>query len=213
MSLELESHVCGPLENNVYIWSEPESGECMLVDPGIDSERLGAQIEKAGLTLRYIVNTHGHFDHVFSNGYFKEKFPGAKLLIHEADVAMLGALTETAREFGFVAAPSPTPDGFLSAADVLELGDFEFQILEVPGHSPGSIAIINGLDAIVGDALFAGSIGRTDLPLADFDTLMDSIRQKLLTLPGETKIHPGHGPGSTIEIEMRTNPFILGLAC
>ncbi|MEP0815468.1 MAG: MBL fold metallo-hydrolase [bacterium] len=209
MPLSLECATCGPLGNNVYLWFDRASSEAMLIDPGIDSDALAAEIRKKNLNLKYIVNTHGHFDHTFNNRYFKNEFPEAMLLIHRADEHMLRAQTAMAAMFQFDAESSPAPDDYLAEGGVLYLGAHQFEILEVPGHSQGSVAIVCGEDAVVGDALFAGSIGRTDLPGGDTETLLASIRGKLLTLPDGTRIHPGHGPATTVLRERISNPYLI----
>jgi len=208
MSLSLECHICGPLANNVYLWFDEQSREAMLVDPGIGSEFIAERITRANLVLRFIIDTHGHFDHTFNNRFFKNEFPESRLLIHKADAHMLRSQSEMAAMFGFDAESSPDPDGFISAETSLKLGEHAFDILEIPGHSPGGIAIINGLDALVGDALFAGGIGRTDLPGSDHEALIRAIRTKLYALPDDTRIHPGHGSSTTIGVEKRSNPFV-----
>ena len=207
--LKLEKHICGPLANNVYLWYDQTSGEAMIIDPAIGSEQLSEHIGSLDLTLKYIVNTHGHFDHTFNNRFFKHAFPDAALLIHKADAFMLKAQTEMASMFGFDADSSPEPDGFLDEFTALGLGGFELKILEVPGHSPGGIAIMYGHDVVAGDALFEGSIGRTDLPGADHNQLLNSVIQKLFTLPHDTRVHPGHGPSTSVKSEKAGNPFFV----
>ncbi len=206
--LKLERHICGPLANNVYLFYDPKSLEAMLIDPGIGSEYLAENIGAASLNLKYIVNTHGHFDHTFNNAFFKKKFPEAQLAIHKGDVHMLKAQTEMATMFGFDAESSPEPDLFLYEGQKLALGEFQVEIIEVPGHSPGGIALVYENIAIVGDALFEGSIGRTDLPGANHRLLLDSIMQKLLVLPDSTEVYPGHGNATRIGEEKASNPFL-----
>ncbi len=202
----VRSHVTGPLEENVFLLADAETKRAAIIDPGIESEGLLETIQREHWRLDYIINTHGHFDHVFGNAFFKGR-TGAELLIHEADLPLLEQLVENSMVFGFRPSPSPRPDRFLKEGDVLKLGGLEIGVLHTPGHSPGGVTLHVADRLFVGDALFAGSIGRTDLPGGSYETLIASVRAKILTFPDETQVYPGHGPETTVGRERRTNPF------
>ena len=202
----MRGHVTGPLEENVFLLVDAETKRAAIIDPGIESEGLLETIQREHWRLDYIINTHGHFDHVFGNAFFKGR-TGAELLIHEADLPLLERLVENSMVFGFRPSPSPRPDRFLKEGDVLKLGGLELGVLHTPGHSPGGVTLPVADRLFVGDALFAGSIGRTDLPGGSHETLLASVRTKILTFPDETRVYPGHGPETTVGRERRTNPF------
>ncbi|BCR05546.1 MBL fold metallo-hydrolase [Desulfuromonas versatilis] len=197
----------GPLQVNCAIFSCPETGEAMIIDPGDDGERILELVRRAGLQVKLIVNTHGHFDHVGANRLLVEK-TGAPLLIHALDVPLLQRAVEHAALYGLKAVPSPEPERTLNDGEVLSLGTRRVEVIHTPGHSPGGICLLAGNHLFSGDSLFAGSIGRTDLPGGDHALLVAKVRQKLLVLPGETIVHPGHGPDTTIAREKASNPFV-----
>mgnify|MGYP001332712348 CR=1 FL=1 len=161
------------------------------------------------LRVKYIVNTHGHFDHVGANRAMKEA-TGAELLIHGMDADLFQTAEEHASLFGLTTTVSPEPDRLLEEDDVIKVGELSFKVIHVPGHSPGSICLYSPGHLFVGDVLFAGSIGRTDLPGGDHQGLLDGIRQKLFLLPDATLVHTGHGPDTTLGEEQKTNPFVGG---
>lgn len=202
----MRSHVSGPLEENVFLLADAETKRAAIIDPGIESEGLLETIQREHWRLDYIINTHGHFDHVSGNAFFKGR-TGAELLIHAADLPLLEGLVEHSMVFGFRPSPSPRPDRFLKEGDVLKLGGLAIGVLHTPGHSPGGVTLHVADRLFVGDALFAGSIGRTDLPGGSYETLIASVRSKILTFPDETRVYPGHGPETTVGRERRTNPF------
>ncbi len=195
------------LQTNCYIVGCEETKEGVIIDPGGNAKRILAEVEKLGLKIKYIINTHGHFDHTLAN---KEvvKATGAPLAIHSADAPMLteggGALL-----FGIIGKASPPADMMLEEGQVLTLGNIELKVLHTPGHSPGSICLYNEKEGMLfdGDVLFNMGIGRTDLPGGNYHLMMDSL-QRLLTLPDETMVYPGHGPPTTIGRERRSNPFL-----
>jgi len=199
----------GPLQSNSYLLADEVTREAALFDPGMESEPVADVLARERLTVTAIINTHGHFDHVFGNAYFKAK-TGAPLLMHRADLDLVKRLEEQSLYFGFRATPSPPPDRFLEEGDEVRVGGIRLRVLHTPGHSPGGICLVTDGTAFVGDTLFAGSIGRTDLPGGSAETLLTSIREKLLTLPDDTVIYPGHGPATTIGHERRHNPFLTG---
>jgi glyoxylase-like metal-dependent hydrolase (beta-lactamase superfamily II) len=199
----------GPLQSNSYLLADEVTREAALFDPGMESESVADILARERLIVTAIINTHGHFDHVFGNAYFKAK-TGAPLLMHRADLDLVKRLEEQSLYFGFRATPSPPPDRFLEEGDEVRVGGIRLRVLHTPGHSAGGICLVTDGTAFVGDTLFAGSIGRTDLPGGSAETLLTSIREKLLTLPDDTVIYPGHGPATTIGHERRHNPFLTG---
>ena len=194
--------IVGLISTNCYVVRAGD--DVMVVDPGGDPERITGELD--GAVPRYIVNTHGHPDHVGANNALA-KATGAPVLMHEDDVKLL----DGTGVFGGIFTKPPKPDRFLEDGDELELGDLTFKVLHTPGHTSGGVCLYTPGVVFVGDTLFAGSVGRTDLGGGDYKTLIESIKTKLLTLPPETKVLPGHGPESTIALERATNPFLGGL--
>ncbi len=199
----------GPLETNAYVIVDEGSRQALLVDPGLESETIYDVICAEGLELRAIVNTHGHFDHVCGNAFFKAK-TGAPILLHQEDVAMMQQAPQQAMAFGFRVPTLPPPDRLLSEGDAVVVGESRVHVLHTPGHTPGGICLCGDGFALVGDTLFANSIGRTDLVGGSLEILLTSIRTKLLPLPDETVVYPGHGPVTTIGEERVHNPFLTG---
>jgi hydroxyacylglutathione hydrolase len=205
--MQLSRLVVGPLQVNCYVVYDEKSKDAMVIDPGDDGQEILGLVKSKGLKVKYIVNTHAHFDHVGANKLLKDS-TGAELLIHEADSGLLGGTANQARMFGMTAASSPKADRYVKHGDVLTIGDASFTVLHTPGHSAGGISLAGDGVVFTGDALFAGSIGRTDLMGGDLMTLITSIRTNLLALPDETVVLSGHGPQSTIGEERRENPFL-----
>lgn len=201
----------GPIATNCYIVSD-ERNRAFLIDAGYEYERVLAAVD--GLEVSHILLTHAHFDHIGGVQFVKEA-TGAQVLIHEAEAGWLTdpTLNLSAVRSEFVPWPvkGPAPDGLLGDGDILELLGREVRVLFTPGHSPGHVSYLLGDVLFGGDALFAGSIGRTDLPGGDFETLLSSIRKQLLTLDPGTRVLPGHGPATTIGDEAESNPFLAGL--
>ena len=199
---------------NTYVLWDPESLEAAIVDPGMidgrENEALDNFIGKQRLKVTHLINTHSHLDHIFGNAYVKEKY-GLKIKAHPEDEFLATDLPNQAKRFGIQLPLTPQrTEVELHDGDTLFLGKERIEIISVPGHSPGSIALYcpESNFVITGDALFAGSIGRTDLPKGNQATLIDSIQKKLMTLPDSTVILPGHGGESTIGREKLANPFI-----
>ena len=197
----------GPLQVNCFVVACQRTREAMVIDPGDDGPRILQLAESNGYQVKKIVNTHGHFDHIGANQPVKEA-TGAVLMMHEADLPLLQNARNHAQAYGLTVSPSPDPDKFLNEGDVFSVGEQSFSIFHVPGHSPGSICLLSDGHLFVGDVLFAGSVGRTDLPGGDFDALVEGVREKLFRLPAETIVHPGHGPDTTIGREKQMNPFV-----
>ena len=193
------------LENCFVLKDGPEA---IVVDPGEAAPELLDAID--GATVKLIINTHCHCDHCGGNAALIAS-TGAPLAIHEDDLPLLRAIEAQGRLFGCYFPPSPDPVRFLKHGDTISLGRNTFTVSHVPGHSPGHVALLSGGIAIVGDVLFAGSIGRTDLPGGNYRQLLESIRTKLMTLPDDTIVYCGHGPSTTIGAERRSNPFLADL--
>jgi len=198
----------GPLGVNCFILGCETSREGVVIDPGGDVERIAEIVQRHGLKIRYIINTHGHFDHVGGNLQAVKAF-GAPLLIHESDAAMLHRAAEVARMYGIQGENSPAPDSFLTENMDIVFGTHHMKVLHTPGHSQGGCCLYLEAEktVITGDTLFADSIGRTDLPGGSHEQLLASVKTKLFTLPDEVKTYPGHGPKTTIGHEKRNNPY------
>ncbi len=205
--MAIRRYSLGPMDNNTYLIVDEASHEAALVDPSFDSESILPEIQAEGCHLRYILNTHAHFDHIIGNAYYSEQ-TGAPIALHRSDLELLRALPEQGRMFGFSVTPSPEPTIYLEDEMILMLGETPIRVLFTPGHAPGHVTFLIDDVAIVGDCLFQGSIGRTDLPGGSMQTLLHSIRTRLLTLPDETQVLPGHGALTTIGAERQSNPYL-----
>ncbi|SES97130.1 MBL fold metallo-hydrolase [Anaerobranca gottschalkii] len=202
--LEIRTLVVGPIQNNCYIVSD-QNKRAFIVDPGGDVEEI---IEAcSGLDVLYILNTHGHIDHIGGNKGVKEAFPQGKLVVHKDDEKMLYDPNLNLSRLMGGAVVSPKADLVVEDNDTLPFGDKEIKIIHVPGHTPGGILIQIENFIFSGDTVFAGSIGRTDLPGGDMKTLLNSIKSKFLTLPDSHIVYPGHGEETTVKEERENNPF------
>lgn len=212
MALWVQSLATGELKVNCYLLGCQLTGQAMVIDPGGQAQRILEILEEKKLTLKMVLNTHGHFDHVGGNAQLVEA-TGADLLIHEADLPILQGASEHAAYFGCQPIkPSPEPTRFLRDGELIELGECRFQVIHVPGHSPGGICLLGEGRLFSGDSLFAGSIGRTDLPSGDQGALMKALRERILPLPDELLVCPGHGPETTIGRERRSNPYLRAIS-
>lgn len=197
---------------NTYVVADP-SGDCVIVDPGCgeraEQEELAAHIGRHGLRPVHLVNTHCHIDHVLGNAFVAERW-GLPLTAHRGEQVVLDAAEPTARAYGLPWTASPPISVFVEAGDTLRFGDTVWNVRFVPGHSPAHVVFhdAEGGYCLCGDTLFAGSIGRTDLPGGDTETLMTSITDQLLTLPEDTRLLPGHMEETTVARERDTNPFV-----
>jgi len=206
------SFTVGPLLTNCYLVACEKTFEALIIDPGFikrEGDYILSEIDKRRLRVKFILNTHGHADHISGNAWIKEATK-AKILIHQGDVEML---SDPLKNFSLLLGSplvSPPPDLTLKDGDVLRVGSLEFRVLHTPGHTVGSISLYCRGEKTVftGDTLFARSIGRTDLLGASYKSLISSIREKLLSLPDETIVYPGHGEETTIGIERKWNPFL-----
>ncbi|MFP4344503.1 MAG: MBL fold metallo-hydrolase [Anaerolineales bacterium] len=201
----------GMLESNTYLIYDDQSHLGAIVDPGGETERLFEEIRRRGVEIRYLLNTHAHFDHITANAQVLSKYE-VPLALHPADRELLLRGGGAAR-WNIDYLPSPEPEIELTDGRRLLLGALEIESIHTPGHTPGSVCLyIPAADALItGDTLFPGSVGRTDLPGGDARQLTASLR-RLLELPGETTLYPGHGPTTTLERERRTNPWLKRVA-
>lgn len=197
----------GPFEMNCYLVKPDASPDCLLIDPGDDPDEIISTIETNGMVPRRIVNTHTHIDHLRRVSMIQKQY-NIPFQICQDDLPLMESLKEQGLIFGLDVSPVPEVTGFLKDNDIISLADLEFRILHTPGHSPGSICLYIPGHVFVGDVLFRDSIGRTDLYGGNYNQLMDSLAQKLLVLPGETIVYPGHGPETTIGREKANNPFL-----
>jgi hydroxyacylglutathione hydrolase len=203
----LETVVVGPLEVNCYVLGCEKTGKGVVIDPGADPDRIIPAFSGHGLKIIHVLNTHGHFDHVGGNRKILEA-TGADLLIHEADVPLLSRASASAAVYGLRTENSPLPDRYLVDGMVIPVGTYEIKILHTPGHTPGGCCLLVDGIVITGDTLFADSVGRTDFPGGSMEALMKSIGDKLLSLPEDTVVYPGHGPSTTIGRETVHNPYL-----
>ncbi|UCC74574.1 MAG: MBL fold metallo-hydrolase [Gemmatimonadota bacterium] len=199
----------GPLQANAYLAICEETGRCALIDPGGEAERLLEAAANEGARVESILLTHAHLDHVGGVAAAKRK-TGAPVLLHAADAGLYRAAPAQALSFGLEVEQPPEPDGQLEDGQIIEIGEEKLEVRHTPGHSPGHVCLIGDGFALVGDCVFAGSIGRTDLPGGDYRTLMESINEKLLRLPDDTILYSGHGPATTVGRERQLNPFLTG---
>ena len=197
----------GPIMANCFILGCEETLEAAVIDPGDEADRILLALAESNLTTKLIINTHGHFDHVGANKRLNE-ITGAPILIHPLDKPMLSQLANSAAAWGMKADNSPAPDRELQEGDEVTFGKMTLKVLHTPGHTPGGISLYTDNEVFVGDTLFAGSIGRTDFPGGSFETLRESIQQKLFKLSDDLKVYPGHNQATTIGMEKRNNPFV-----
>ncbi|MDR2848836.1 MAG: MBL fold metallo-hydrolase [Bacteroidales bacterium] len=213
--MRIDHFTFNPYEVNTYLLSDKE-GNCIIIDPACCSPEeqadLKRHIEQNGLKPLWLINTHGHFDHVIGNAFVHNIWKPT-VAAHRDDLFLIQNAYRQGEIFGFAVEPPPTPDKFFEAGDELTLNDINIKILHIPGHSPGSIVLYlpAAKKIFAGDVLFNGSIGRSDLPGGDYDVLIDGITRQLLTLPPETIVYPGHGEQTSIGQEMIHNPFLNNL--
>lgn len=208
--MRLARFTVGPFQENCYLLSEETSGSAVLVDPGAEGEMLVEEIRDGGLTLEAIWLTHAHLDHIGGIAAVTRVWD-VPVHLHPADLPVFAFGPRAAQMYGVPFEAASPPSHALDEGDVLSLGGLRFSVMHAPGHAPGHVVIHGHGIAFVGDCLFAGSIGRTDLPLSDGAALRESLT-RIAALPPETVALPGHGPETTIGEELATNPFLAGTA-
>ncbi len=210
--MKINHLVLGDYQTNCYILqNSSDANQCVLIDAGLEAEKLVNYLDAHTLQPAALILTHGHIDHIMGLKLLRKTFPDIKVYMHKLDAKMLtGNIGNLALMTGVLFKTNP-PDFFLEDGEVFEQAGIKLLVLHTPGHTPGGISLYSQSDGVVfvGDSLFAGSIGRTDFPGGDMKQLIKSIQIKLLTLPGDTTVCPGHGEPTTIDIEMHTNPFLV----
>lgn len=209
VSAEPRCLTVGPFQSNCWIIGPTESGAVVVLDPGDEPDRVVAELEATGGDVVAVLLTHAHLDHVGAVAAVKRRF-GAPIWLHEDDRPLYDQAAQQAAAFGLSIETPPPPDRPLEAGQ-LAIADMTFEVRHTPGHSPGGVTLVAGAGAFVGDAVFAGSIGRTDLPGGDTRTLLDAIVCEILSLAPATRLFPGHGPETTVAAEAATNPFLADL--
>jgi hydroxyacylglutathione hydrolase len=200
----------GPFQENSYLVVDETTNDAVLIDPGDEGNRLLQLLEESGATLRAIWLTHGHVDHIGGIAAIKRRYD-VPISLHALDRPVYDAQAFFADAYNIDFDPPPPPDHEIAHGDTITVGTLSFTVIHTPGHAPGHV-IYHGHDVVLGgDLLFAGSIGRTDLPLANPDHMVESL-QKIVVLPPQTIVYPGHGPSTSIGTELRTNPFLNGTA-
>lgn len=210
--LRLDRVVSAGFEENTYVFGHEERNDCLVVDPGMEPEKIIARLDSHGLTPAAILITHGHGDHIAGNAALKQRWPECRLVVGAGDAAKLTDPVLNLSAFYGTPMVSPPADETLSDGQIFSAAGFDLEIREIPGHSVGHVMYLwrdnQPMIAFVGDIIFAGSVGRTDFPDGDFDQLATGIRQKIYTLPDDTILLSGHGPRTTVGAEKKTNPFV-----
>lgn len=212
--LTIETFTFNPYQENTYLLIDQE-GNCVIIDPGMHSLQEQSYfkdfIVNNNLKPTLLLNTHCHIDHVLGNHFIHENW-GLKPNFHEFEVPVLVSVENYAPQMGFRYETSPIPEAFIQDKEIIEFGSHKIEAIFAPGHSPGHLCyyIADQKILIGGDVLFRNSIGRTDLPGGDHQTLLDSIKNRIYTLPEDVEVYPGHGPTTTIGFEKKTNPFVRG---
>lgn len=209
--LQLDVILCLPFEQNTYIARLKNHADCVVIDPGLEPEKIISHLEQHELTPAALLITHGHGDHIGGNAALKKRWPDAPIVIGAADAdKLIDPRANLSASFGIPMA-SPPADATVKDGDVYQAAGFEFLVREIPGHSVGHVVYVwqgrQPAVVFVGDVIFSGSVGRTDLSDGDYDQLISGIHSKLFTLPGDTILLPGHGPETTVGEEKRSNPY------
>jgi len=205
--LQVEPLIVGALYSNCYIVWDEQVKQGVVIDPGEDADIILGKINELGIKIKYILATHGHFDHVGAVAPLKKEIK-AEFLAHKEDFFFIEDGENAARRWGFDIEQPPKPDRFIEDGDIIEVGGFKLEVIHTPGHSPGGVSYLNDNMLFGGDTLFQGSIGRTDFRKGSLEELSKSIKTRLYTLPDETIVYTGHGPVTTIGAEKRYNAFV-----
>lgn len=204
--LKIETFALGPLQVNTYLLYDQQQQLAICLDPGEDAQILKEAITDRGLKLEKILLTHGHFDHIYGVAGLAQE-SGAEVFLHQDDLFMLNNLSETALYYGFSQIQKPKIDQTLGGEEVIDFAGKQIKVLHTPGHSPGSVTYSIDKHLFVGDLIFSGSVGRSDLPGGNHQQLISSVKEKIWPFSAETIIHPGHGEKTTVGAEKRMNPF------
>ncbi len=203
----IKNIVVGPLEVNCYIIGCEDTKEAAIIDPGDNADEIISIIEKEGLKPKFIINTHAHFDHIGGVKTIQDHFD-IDFFLHEDDLFLVDNANEQATAFGLKPISKPEVNKYVNNGEKISLGNKSVTVIHTPGHSPGCVCYYLDNKVFVGDTLFANSIGRTDLPGGSYETLINSIKEKLYPLGDNTIVYPGHGPSTTIGNEKKHNPFL-----
>ncbi len=208
----IETKPVGPFALNVYIVGCPVTGEGVIIDAGGDQPWVEERVDARGLRVGAFLQTHGHIDHVAGLAAAKARWSSAPIALHPGDRTLYDGVVAQGALFGVPITPPPPPERALGDGDVVEVGELRFEVLATPGHTPGHVVFYERTHGVLfsGDLLFAGSIGRTDLPGGDYPTIVRSLA-RVCELPGETRVYSGHGPSTTIGEELASNPFLDGM--
>jgi len=201
----------GPFQENCYLLADAPGGTAVLVDPGDEPDRIVAMVARRGIVPTAVWLTHAHLDHIGAISGVRRAWPGIPVSLHPADLPVYGYGATAAAMYGLPWEQPEPPEGAFAEGDVLRLGSLRFDVWHLPGHAPGHVAFIGEGVMLGGDCLFAGSVGRTDLPLSDPVAFTRSLG-RILTLGDDVVVHPGHGPPTTIGAERASNPFLNGIA-
>lgn len=205
--LKVETLIVGPLFSNCYIiWDDSEKIGA-IIDPGDDAEIILETVKRLGIKIKYILATHGHFDHVGAVSQLKKEL-NVEFLSHKDDLFFIEDGENAARRWGIIIKQPPNPDRYIEEGDKIEIGNISLMVIYTPGHSPGGVSFLYDKMIFSGDTLFQGSIGRTDFRKGSFEDLKKSIKNRLYTLPDDTIVYTGHGPITTIGDEKRFNAFV-----
>lgn len=205
--LKVERLIVGPLSSNCYIVWDDSVKQGVIIDPGEDADVILSTVKDFGISIKYILATHGHFDHVAAVASLKRNL-NAEFLAHKEDFFFIEDGENSARRWGFNIEQPPNPDRFIEDGDIIEFGDFKLEVMHTPGHSPGGVSFLYNRMVFGGDTLFKGSIGRTDFRKGSFEELTKSIKTRFYSLPDDTIVYTGHGPFTTISDEKKYNPFV-----
>lgn len=208
--MKISTFTVGEFQENCYLLEDDEHEVAAIIDPGGEPTRLIWAIEKSGSALKAIWITHAHVDHIGAIAAIKRKWP-VPVHLHPADRPLYRIADRQAQVYGLPFDEPPPPEAELADGATVEIGSLTFSVMHAPGHSPGHVVLHGHGVAFVGDCLFAGSVGRTDLPASNGSDLAESL-EKISSLPGATVVYPGHGPATTIADELMTNPFLTGAA-
>ncbi|NYT00265.1 MAG: MBL fold metallo-hydrolase [Methanocellales archaeon] len=205
--LQVETLVVGPLFSNCFIVWDEKAKQGVIIDPGDDADVILKTIKNLGIEIKYILVTHGHFDHVGAVAPLKKELK-VDFLAHKEDFFFIEDSEKSANRWGVDIEKAPTPDKYIEDGDKIRVGSFDLGVLHTPGHSPGGVSFVNDSMVFCGDTLFQGNIGRTDFRKGSFEELAKSIRTQLYTLPDDTIVYTGHGPFTTIGDEKKYNAFV-----